>query len=116
MIVASDTSSICYLISIGEVDLLPRLFGQIVIPPRVRDELAPPGAPEEVRVWIEVPPDWLKVQSVTAVPSSITIGLRAGERDVLALAIGSGVDLVILDDQAARRRAAELGLKFTLGF
>jgi len=113
VIVVSDTSSICYLILVGEVELLPRLFGKIVIPPSVRDELEAPGAPEEVRAWIEMPPEWLDVQSVKSIPSSIALGLHVGERDVLALANESGADLVILDDRAARQRAADLGLNFT---
>lgn len=113
MNVVSDTSSICYLILVGEIDLLPRLFGRIVIPPGVRDELAAPGAPEEVRAWTEEPPGWLEVHSVQSIPSSIALGLHAGEREVLALAIESGADLVVLDDLAARKRAAALGLKFT---
>ena len=113
MIVVSDTSSICYLILIDEVHLLPQLFEQIIIPPRVRDELLAPGSPEEVRAWMEEAPDWLKIQGARLVPTAVAVGLHAGERDVLALAIELPADLVILDDGAARRRAAELGLKFT---
>lgn len=113
MIVVSDTSSICYLILIGEIDLLPRLFGHIIIPPRVREELSAPGAPETVRAWIERPPAWLKVQPVKVAPSPPALGLHAGESEVLALASETNADLVILDDQVARRRAADLELKFT---
>lgn len=40
MIVVSDTSPPCYLILIGQIDLLPQLYGQVVIPEAVRDELA----------------------------------------------------------------------------
>jgi predicted nucleic acid-binding protein len=32
MIIVSDTSSINYLALIGETELLPRLFGQVIIP------------------------------------------------------------------------------------
>ena len=35
MIVLSDTSPINYLILIGHIDILPTLFGQIVVPPAV---------------------------------------------------------------------------------
>jgi predicted nucleic acid-binding protein len=35
MIVVSDTSPICYLILVGQIDLLPRLYGQVVIPQAV---------------------------------------------------------------------------------
>jgi predicted nucleic acid-binding protein len=47
MIIVSDTSPINYLILIGQIDLLPQLFEQIIIPQAVynelSDSLAPPG-------------------------------------------------------------------------
>ena len=39
MIVIADTSPINYLILIGEIDVLPALYGQVLIPPSVREEL-----------------------------------------------------------------------------
>jgi predicted nucleic acid-binding protein len=45
MIVVADASPICYLLLIGYVDLLQRLFGQVVIPQAVHDELSAEGAP-----------------------------------------------------------------------
>jgi predicted nucleic acid-binding protein len=39
MIVIADTSPINYLLLIDQIDLLPRLFQQIVIPDVVRDEM-----------------------------------------------------------------------------
>ncbi len=34
-----DTSPLCYLILIGETDVLPALFSEILIPEAVADEL-----------------------------------------------------------------------------
>lgn len=31
MIAVSDTSPLCYLVLIGEIDLLPKLFDQVVL-------------------------------------------------------------------------------------
>ena len=39
MIIVSDTSPINYLVLIGEIELLPKLFGKVVIPQAVLDEL-----------------------------------------------------------------------------
>lgn len=39
MIVVSDTSCISNLLSIGQETLLPRLFGEVLIPPAVEHEL-----------------------------------------------------------------------------
>jgi hypothetical protein len=40
-IAVSDTSPICYLILIGEIDLLPKLFSQVLMPQAVIAEFAP---------------------------------------------------------------------------
>lgn len=53
MIVVSNASPICYLVLIGEVDLLPKLFEKVHLPRLVADELLDPGAPESVRRWAE---------------------------------------------------------------
>jgi predicted nucleic acid-binding protein len=42
VIAAADTSPLCYLVLIGEIDLLPALFAEVVIPPGVAAELADP--------------------------------------------------------------------------
>ena len=39
MIIISDTSSLCYLILIDCVDILPKLYDQIIIPELVYEEL-----------------------------------------------------------------------------
>ncbi len=65
MIVVSNTSPINYLILIGEIDLLPKLFGQIIIPQAVYIELSDTEAPNLVRTWITTSPDWLKIQPVS---------------------------------------------------
>ena len=64
MIVVSDTSPICYLILIGQVNLLERLYGTVVIPQIVANELSATGSPSVVQSWIAQPPDWLDIQPV----------------------------------------------------
>ena len=56
MIVVSDTSPINYLLLIDQIDLLPRLFEQIIIPDRVRNEMLDPSAPPALQQWIANPP------------------------------------------------------------
>ncbi|WP_215609793.1 hypothetical protein [Leptothoe spongobia] len=56
MIVVSDTSPINYLFLIDQLELLPRLFRQIVIPEVMRDEMLVPDAPPALQVWIADPP------------------------------------------------------------
>lgn len=49
MIVVADTSPLNYLIQIESDELLPRLYGRIVIPAGVLEELKHPSAPPAVR-------------------------------------------------------------------
>jgi hypothetical protein len=49
----SDMSPINYLILIGEIDILPKMYGSVVVPPTVREELVRLSAPQLVRSWID---------------------------------------------------------------
>jgi predicted nucleic acid-binding protein len=49
MIVVADASPVCYLILIGEIEVLPKLFTQIWLTREVLDELLDDGAPSSVR-------------------------------------------------------------------
>ena len=51
MVVVADTSPINYLVLIGQIDLLTRLYTRILIPPAVLAELKHPLAPKPVRNW-----------------------------------------------------------------
>jgi predicted nucleic acid-binding protein len=42
MIVVADTAPLNYLILIGHVDVLEALYGEVVIPPAVQDEMLDP--------------------------------------------------------------------------
>ena len=48
MIVVSDTSPINYLILTDYVGVLPELYGQIVLPGKVFEELSSAGTPGKV--------------------------------------------------------------------
>jgi len=56
MIVVADTTPLHYLILIQHDDLLPRLFGRVLIPPAVLAELQHPETPDPVRQWFAQPP------------------------------------------------------------
>lgn len=53
MIIITDTSPINYLVLIREIELLPKLFGKVVIPQAVLDELKQEGTPEAVKNWLD---------------------------------------------------------------
>ena len=66
MIAVSDASPICYLVLIREIELLPRLFSEVLVPRQVLDELRAEGAPAMVRAWADAPPSWISVHDVPA--------------------------------------------------
>jgi predicted nucleic acid-binding protein len=61
MIVVADTSPLNYLVLLGHIEILPKIYGEVVIPQTVLDELQDSDAPEEVRALFSGPPAWLQV-------------------------------------------------------
>lgn len=112
MLVIADTSPLNYLILIDAVDLLPRLYRQVVLPQGAWEELKHPGAPEPVSSWATSLPSWVEVQSAPDLADS-DIGLLAlgkGEREAIALAElyrdqNKDAVLLLLDEDAARKQA-----------
>lgn len=109
-IVVSDTSPICYLLLIDQIDLLPQLYGQVTIPQTVCDELQANQSPAVVQNWLVRPPEWLTIITITVSPDPILEPLDPGEREAILLAEQLAADLVILDDKAARQIASARGL------
>ena len=68
MIVIADTTPLNYLVLIGQAELLPRLFGRVLIPPAVWTELNDPETPKAVKTWLTDPPAWLQVQTLRSPP------------------------------------------------
>ena len=64
MLVISDTSPICYLVLIGEIDLLHQIYTQVLIPQVVQEELLNEKSPIEVQNWINNPPHWLIIKNI----------------------------------------------------
>lgn len=111
MTAVADASPICYLVLIGEIELLPKLFADVLVPRAVIDELLAEGAPVAVQSWASAPPAWVQVRET---PAGATAGLgrlHLGERAAILLADSMNADVVLLDEKAARLVAAERGLR-----
>ena len=110
--VVSSTTPLQYLHQAGVLEVLPRLYGRIVVPSAVADELR-----AGLEAGVEVPDlsflDWIEIRSVEPSPWPVARDIHRGEAEVLALTGASPGTLMILDDLAARRHAKLLGLKFT---
>lgn len=78
MIVIAHTSPLSYLIQIGQIDVLPKLYKRILIPPAVLAELNNPIAPKGVRAWISWPAERLVMQAPSRRPDSALIEAKLG--------------------------------------
>ncbi|HMD70720.1 MAG TPA: hypothetical protein VKF41_05220 [Bryobacteraceae bacterium] len=87
------------MIAIGEAELLPRLYGTVIVPSAVWAELQAAATPPMVKTWLADAPGWLEVRSS---PASLTSdaafdALDAGEREAIQLASELGADLLLMD-------------------
>jgi predicted nucleic acid-binding protein len=117
MTVVSNTTPLNYLILIGRVDLLNKLYGLVIIPDAVFKELTAPSTPQLVRDWIANKPPWLTVKQAPPLNVAGTEEIQIGEREAIGLAKAIGSDHVLLDDRRARRVARDQGVNVvgTLG-
>lgn len=114
MIVIADTTPIRYLVILGLADLLPRLYGDVVIPSAVFDELTSSGSPTEVRNFLSNKPDWLEVKALSKPVSSALLEiLDRGESEAIELAIEISAGLILIDERLGRRVASDRGLEYT---
>lgn len=110
MIVVADATPLNVLIRIGQADLFPALFGRVLIPVQVEQELLHAHTPEQVRRLIASRPSWLEVHQVNV---QTDWNLDAGEAAAIELARQSRADLLLIDDEGGRKVAKRLGLAVT---
>jgi predicted nucleic acid-binding protein len=110
MIVVADSSPINYLVLIEEIDVLAKMYGKVVIPPAVRDELLRPSAPAIVRSWIGQMRSWVEVHAPANTSDASLAELDPGERDAILLAGELRADQLIVDDRHGRRAAESRGI------
>lgn len=101
--IISDTSCLILFNKIGELSLLQKLFGEIIITQIVAEEFG-----KKLPTWIIVQnPIDLENQSV------LNISLDRGEASSIALAIERKDCRLIIDEQKGRRIARQLGITIT---
>lgn len=110
MIVISDPSPLAALSFIRQLDLLQRLYGQVLVPEAVWQELqAGIGQPGRTAVlnaaWIE-PRSVRNRQLVIALLQELDLG----EAEAIALAVECEADLLVIDERLGRRSAQHFGL------
>ncbi len=85
-VVIADTSPLNYLILVDAVEILPRLYGRVIIPDIVFEELTDEGAPKEVAGWAAMRPEWLEVRATPLCEDPSLEDLDPGECAAILLA------------------------------
>jgi len=111
MLVVSDSTPLNILIRTDLIDVLPELYGSVMIPPAVARELSHENTPQQVRDWIASRPGWVGIRT----PSSVdeTVARDRGECEAICLAVELNADLLLVHDKEARQAAARAGLAIT---
>jgi predicted nucleic acid-binding protein len=111
--VVADTGPLRYLVLIEAIDILPRLFGRVLIPEIVGAELSRPSTPLPVRAWLAAAPAWLERRAAPPAPGILPPQLGAGERAAIGLAQAIGDALLLIDDRAGIEAARARGVRAT---
>ena len=101
--IISDTSCFIILTNIGELELLHKVYGEIITTIDIAVEYG------------EALPDWVEIRKVTDIYKQQLLELQIdkGESSAIALALEIPNSTVILDDYKARKIAAQLGILYT---
>jgi predicted nucleic acid-binding protein len=101
--IISDTSCFIILSKIGELDLLHKLYGQIITTSDIAEEFG------------ETLPNWVVIEKVSDKYRQriLEMQIDKGESSAIALALEVPNCTLILDDFKARKIAQNLGLSFT---
>jgi predicted nucleic acid-binding protein len=110
--VITNTTPVQYLHQIGRLDLLPRFYGQIIIPEPVANELA-----EGRRLGVDLPDigamRWISVVPVPTTSTTFPPRIHQGEAGAILLAQSYADPLLLMDDRLARDYARHLGMRVT---
>lgn len=108
MIVVCDASPVIALAAIGRLELLPALYGEVVLPHAVRDEIT--ADPQGEALLADAP--WMLFRAATdrAAVARLEVEVDRGEAEAIALAVELAADLVVVDDRRGRIVASGRGL------
>ena len=112
-IVISNTSPIFYLHRLRLLDLLQKLYQEIIVPKAVVAELEA-GRRQGEDVPAVDSYEWIKIRAIRSPQiMGLSTDFGPGETEVIALALEESDSLVIIDEKLARRIARLRGLRVT---
>ena len=80
MIIVADASPLHYLVLIDHANILEQLYGNVIIPQAVFDELTASDTPAKVKAWLSKSPPWLEVRQLAGPADPALSYLGAGEQ------------------------------------
>ena len=109
--VVLNTSPISCLALIGRLGLLQELYGRVLVPEAVRDELARAPLTLPVSALVHNCP-WIETCAVRdgQFVERLLARLHRGEAEAIALAKEAKAEILLLDEQRGRKVAASFGL------
>ena len=112
MKVVSNSSPLIGLSKVGRLSLLQILYGTILIPPLVYDDVVikGKGRPGAYAVKNAVDAGWIKVVPITDADNIPPRFAGMGEGEAIALAIEQNAEFLIVDDRAVRNYCDLIGL------
>jgi predicted nucleic acid-binding protein len=112
--VVVNTTPLIALSHIGQLDILKKMYGEILIPNAVYNELS--AKPDSIcKIEVDNSKDWIRVEEIKnqMAKSMYKTQLHEGEVEVMILAQEVNADLVIIDDANAKKHAKYLKLLVT---
>jgi len=109
-----NTTPLIALSHVGQLAVLKKLYGEIIIPEAVYKELS--AKTESVcKRMVDMSLDWIRVEKIQnqMAKSMYKTQLHEGEVEVMILSIEIGADVLIIDDANAKKHAKYLGLPVT---
>jgi predicted nucleic acid-binding protein len=110
MIIVSDTTPFRYLIEIEEVHIIEALFGNVIIPEKVAEELQHANTPQKIKDWMLARPAWLEIKTADLTFFTPQMKLDQGEHEAIALAVELQADRLLIDDRNGRIEAKRAGV------
>lgn len=110
MIVVSDAGPLIHLGAIGRLDLIHRLWPDVLVPEAVFREVTVAGMPGAAEVMAA---SWLTVASpahMDVVDALLASGLHRGEAEAIALAVERRADRLLIDERQGRLTAEGTGV------
>jgi predicted nucleic acid-binding protein len=112
----SNSSPLIYLAALGDLHLLPTLFGRVFIPRAVHREVVVEGIGKAGTLEVETAVgQWLSVEGIQDTEAAHLLaessGLQFGESEAIILAQERNHRIVFLDDQGAVVIARSRGLE-----